>query len=45
MEKIPGYLEHLWIAWHALKEARAQTSNLAVLWLDNANAYGPSLIK
>ena len=40
MEKIPGYSEHLWMAWHALKEARAQKSNLAVLWLDNANAYG-----
>ena len=26
--------------WHALKEARAKKSNLAVIWLDIANAYG-----
>ena len=29
------------MAWHALKEARAKKSNLAVMWLDIANAYGP----
>ena len=28
------------MVWHALKEARAQKSNLAVIWLDIANAYG-----
>ena len=35
------------MVWHALKEARAQKSNLAVIWLDIANAYGsipPKLI-
>ena len=40
MEKIPGCWEHLSMVWHALKEARAQKSNLAVIWLDIANAYG-----
>ena len=40
MEKIPGCWEHLSMVWHALKEARAQRSNLAVIWLDIANAYG-----
>ena len=40
MEKIPGCWEHLSIVWHALKEARALKSNLAVIWLDIANAYG-----
>ena len=39
MEKIPGCWEHLSMVWHALKEARAQKSNLAVIWLGNANAY------
>ena len=28
------------MVWHALKEARAQRVNLAVIWLDIANAYG-----
>ena len=28
------------MVWHALKEARAKKSNLAVIWLDIANAYG-----
>ena len=28
------------MAWHALKEARAKNSNLTVIWLDIANAYG-----
>ena len=40
MEKIPGCWEHLSMAWHALKEARAQKSNLATIWLDIVNAYG-----
>ena len=40
MEKIPGCWEHLPMVWHALKEARAQKSNLAIMWLDLANAYG-----
>ena len=40
MEKIPGCWEHLSMAWHALKEARAKNSNLKVIWLDIANAYG-----
>ena len=40
MEKIPGCWEHLSMVWHALKEATAQKSNLAVIWLDIANAYG-----
>ena len=40
MVKIPGCWEHLSMVSHALKEARAQKSNLAVIWLDIANAYG-----
>ena len=40
MEKIPGCWEHLSMVWHALKEARAQKSNLATTWLDIANTYG-----
>ena len=41
MDKIPGCWEHLSKVWHTLKEARAKKSNLAVIWLDIANAYGP----
>ena len=33
------------MVWHALKEARAKKSNLAVIWLDIANAYGSILHK
>ena len=40
MEKIAGCWEHLSLVWHALKEARTQKSNLAIIWLDIANAYG-----
>ena len=40
MEKIPRCWEHLSMVWDALKEARAQKSNLAVIWLDIANADG-----
>ena len=40
MEKIPGCWEHLSMVWHALKEARARKSNLAIIWLDIAHAYG-----
>ena len=40
MEKIPGCWEHLSMVWHVLKKARAQKSNLAIMWLDIANAYG-----
>ena len=40
MEKIPGCWEHISMVWHALKEARAKNSNLTVIWLDIANAYG-----
>ena len=40
MKKIPACWEHLSMIWHALKEARAQKSNLAVIWLDIADAYG-----
>ena len=45
MEKIPGCWEHLSMVWHALKEARAQKSNLAIIWLDIANAYGSIPLK
>ena len=40
MEKIPRCWEHLSMVWRALKEARAKKSNLGVIWLDIANAYG-----
>ena len=45
MDKIPGCWEHLSKVWHTLKEARAKKSNLAVIWLDIANAYGSILYK
>ena len=39
MEEIPGCWKHLsMMVWHALKEASTQKSNLAVIWLDIANA-------
>ena len=38
-KKIPGYWEHLCMVWHALKGASVQKSNLAIVWLDIANAY------
>ena len=37
MEKIRGCWEHLSMAWHALQEARAKKSNLAIMWLDIVN--------
>ena len=40
MEKIPGCWKHLSMVWHALKKARTKNSNLTVIWLDIANAYG-----
>ena len=33
------------MAWHALKEASAKKCNLAVIWLNIANAYGSILHK
>ena len=45
MEEIPGCWEHLLMVWHAPKEARAKKSNLAVIWLEIANAYGSHLRK
>ena len=45
MEKIPGCWEHLSMVYHALKEAGAQKSNLAFIWLDIGNAYGSILRK
>ena len=32
--------EHLSMVWHAPKEARAQKTNLSIIWLNIANAYG-----
>ena len=40
MEKIPGYWEHLSMAWHALKKAKVLKSNLTAVWLDIANTFG-----
>ena len=40
MEKIPGYWEHLSMAWHALKKAKVLKSNLTTVWLDIANTFG-----
>ena len=28
------------MVWHAPKEARAQKTNLSIIWLNIANAYG-----
>ena len=44
MEKIPGCWEHLSMVWHALKEARAQGSNLGTIWLDSLWAIPHKLI-
>ena len=40
IEKIPGCWKHLSMVWHALKEVRAQKSNLGTIWLGIANASG-----
>ena len=40
MEKVPGCYEHLSMVWTVLKEARAQKSLAASIWLDVAKAYG-----
>ena len=40
MEKIPACWEHLSMVWRALKEARAQKSNLAIIWLGIAKLMG-----
>ena len=42
MEKIPGCWEHLSMVWHALKEARAQKSNLAIYGWTLQMLMGPS---
>ena len=38
MAKIPGCWEHLCMVWYALKNKRTQKFNLAIVWLDIANA-------
>ena len=37
---IPGCLKHTGIVTQLLKEAKESKGDLAVLWLDMANAYG-----
>ena len=34
-----GCWEHLSMVWHVLNKARAERSNLVIIWLDVANAY------
>ena len=36
----PGCLEHVSMIWSAIKSAKQAKSNLEVIWLDLANAYG-----
>lgn len=36
----PGCLEHVSMIWSAIKSAKKSKSNLEVVWLDLANAYG-----
>ena len=36
----PGCLEHCTMIWHTIQEAKRQRDDLAVVWLDLANAYG-----
>ena len=40
MEKIPGCWEHISMIWDAISDAKAYKKDLAVIWLDIANAYG-----
>ena len=47
MEKVPGCWEHMSMVWSALKKARSNMTDLSIIWLDIANAYGsipPKLI-
>ena len=40
MEKVPGCWEHMSMVWSALNEASSTKGNVAIIWLDIANAYG-----
>lgn len=41
---VPGCLEHTGVVAQLIREARECNGDLAVLWLDPANAYGSILI-
>ncbi len=36
----PGCIEHAAMIWHTIQSAKREKSDLSVLWLDLANAYG-----
>lgn len=36
----PGCVEHTSMIWHSIQEAKSDKRDLAVVWLDLANAYG-----
>ncbi len=36
----PGCVEHTAMIWHTIQVARVEKSDLSVIWLDLANAYG-----
>ncbi len=36
----PGCIEHAAMIWHTIKSAKREKSDLSVLWMDLANAYG-----
>ncbi|XP_066918847.1 uncharacterized protein [Clytia hemisphaerica] len=40
---IPGCIEHAYGIWDDLQEAKRMKENVAVVWLDLANAYGTVL--
>ena len=37
---LPGCLEHCSMIWHTIQEAKRLKLDIAVVWLDLANAYG-----
>ena len=40
MTKVPGRWEHMSLVWDELKTAKSDKSDIVVVWLDIANAYG-----
>ena len=37
---VPGYVEHVFSLWEALREAKEEKRAIVISWLDLANAYG-----
>ena len=41
MKKVPGCCEPMPVLWDELKSRKIERSNIAAIWLDIANPYGP----